>query len=266
MIAMGHENYFKMGINLAASIKQNSPDAHITIFTDVARTDNIHVFDEIKILTGIKPIQAKTLLYTISPYERTLYLDVDMLILPGRDITQLFSQLENTSFQIMNDCKGDEYSVWLAADSIRKITKNTESLLPVYYSELIYFEKKPEVKEYFDRVSYLFNFSEEKGRTFGGGMADELAFILASMEMRFFPTILNWLPIFWFFRDKADTSQQSYKLSEKYFGYSIGGNVYPEYVKAEYNNLVAYYSKVMKVTKPFKARDKRLYLSNRSKI
>lgn len=266
MIAMGHENYYHMGVNLAASLKRNSALIDISIVTDKYYPENAHIFDNVIVRPDLEPITAKTLLYELSPYTRTIYLDVDMIILPGKDINVVFNELDGIPFQIMNTCKGDEYSVWTDAQTIRAATNNHDDPLPTYYSELIYFEKGESMKEYFDKVKWLYVNSKIRGRSFAGVMADELAFILASMEMKVFPKKFNWLPVFWFFRDKKDTALQSFTLGEKYYGYSLGGNNYPEYVKAQYNNLVAYYSQVMKVTKPYKAKDKRLYLSNRSKI
>jgi len=266
IIALGHKNYYRMAVNLAASIKRNSPNIHISIVVDSIHEDNAHVFDNIISAKYDNPVEAKTDVYDLSPYDKTLYLDADMILLPDVDLEKLFVELENVDFTIMNACAGDDYSVWASADAIRFATGNTEDPLPAYYSELIYFTKCSRIESYFEAVQHEYKTATLRGRTFAGVMADELAFTLASMKLKIFPHKLNWLPVFWHFRDKKDTGMQPYQLCEKYYGYSLGGNITPAYAKAQYDNLVTYYAQVMKVTKPFKALDKRTYLSNRSKI
>lgn len=266
LLATGHANYYRMAVNLAASIKRHNPLIHISVVVDAFK-DDCELFDGIILAhNSVLPGELKTRIYDISPYDRTLYLDVDMIMLPDRDISELFTELEEVPFTIMNTCIGDDYSVWVDGSAIRKATGNMSDPLPAYYSELIYFEKGEYTASYFKEVKYQYMTSELRGKQFAGGMADELAFILASMKDKVFPHKLNWLPVFWHFRDRKDTGLQPYQLAKKYYGYSLGGNRTPPHVKAQYDNLVSYYAQVMKVTKPYKAIDKRMYLPNRSKI
>lgn len=270
LLATGHENYYGMAVNLAASIKRHNPSVHITIAVDqniIDKTLRSFIIDAfIQVPSLSLSGELKTRIYDLSPYDRTLYLDVDMLMLPERDITNLFKELEGVPFTVMNQCKNDDYSVWADASAIRKATDNLQDSLPCYYSELIYFEKGEETKKYFIEVKNQYATSIIRGKEFAGGMADELAYILASMKLRFFPHKLNWTPIFWHFRDKEDTALQTWQLSAKYYGMSLGGNSTPAYIKAQYDNLVSYYAQVMQITKPYRAVDKRMYLSNRENI
>jgi len=268
LLATGHQNYYRMAVNLAASIKRHNAQVDISCVIDASPFPIAFspLIDKHFRIPSMLPGDLKTRIYELSPYDRTLYLDVDMIMLPDRDITELFTELDGVPFTVMNTCAGDDYSVWVDATAIRSATQNVDDPLPAYYSELMYFEKCEYTASYFEKVRYEYVTSELRGKQFAGGMADELAFILASMKGRIFPHKLNWLPIFWHFRDRKDTGLQPYQLAKKYYGYSLGGNRTPPHVKAQYDNLVSYYAQVMKVTKPYKAVDKRMYLSNRSKI
>lgn len=276
LIAMGHENYIKMAVNLAASLRYNAPNISIHLVHDggydalsdqeksLFSTNEVPV-DQVWHTNGkVDYIKPKTRMYELSPYTKTLYLDVDTIWLIDRSLDQLLSELSNVPFAIMNEGP-TEKCYWADPSEIRAST-NSEHPMYVFYSELLYFEKSPELKNYFLLVKKAFDKPIVKTRTFSGSaMPDELAFIIASHKTGILPHRNDWLPVYWYFRDKKMRHLQPYQLPSHVFAYSIGGNVTPEYAKAHYNNLVSHYSSKMGIKKPYQVRDKRSYIPERTK-
>lgn len=268
MIAMGHENYLKMAVNLAASIKANDTclihlihDGGYSLLgaQEASLFDSHAEYIHQEKMDFIKP---KTELYELSPFDKTLYLDVDMVFLVNKKVGDLLSGLSGTDFAIMNQGR-EEKCLWADPAEVRKVTGDTHPM-HVFYSECLYFEKNPKTKDFFKKVKAAYNKPKVKTMTFAGShMPDELAFIIASLQTGLLPHQENWLPVYWYLRDKKYRHMQPYELP--FYAYSIGGNVVPEYGKAHYNNLVSYYSKIMGISDPYKVRDKRSYLPERVK-
>lgn len=274
MIAIGHENYMRMAVNLAASIKCNSKISIHLVHDDKWKDLSIeeqNLFDTNAIPAGkhwrtgpqVNAIKAKTRLYELSPFDRTLYLDVDMIML-NRSIDGLLSDLLGAEFAIMNNGK-EEVCWWADPSEIRSVTGNDHPMY-WYYSELIYFEKTDGMKEFFKRVKDNYDKPRVACKTFGNShMPDELAFIMASLQTGILPHKDAWLPIYWYLRDKQHRHLQPYQLEDMYYGYSIGGNVTPSYAKAHYNNLAIHYANSIGLKKPYQVRDKRSFIAERQK-
>jgi hypothetical protein len=274
MIALGHENYIKMAVNLAASIRATSQvnihlvhdgklselsEAEQTLFTSDSLPDNRHWH------TGQSedPVKAKTRLYDLSPYDRTLFLDVDMIWL-FRPIDELINELEGVDFAIMNEGP-IEKCYWADPAEMRTVT-GSEVPMHVFYSELLYFEKSDQMKAYFKSVKANYDKPRVRSKEFAGShMPDELAYIMASLQTGILPHAANWFPVYWYLRDKANRHLQPYQLSNIFYAYSIGGNVTPQYAKAHYNNLSTHFASKMGIKKPYQVRDKRSYIATRQK-
>jgi len=276
LIAMGHENYLRMAVNLAASLKVNDPSVKIHLSHDgglYSLSDKEQgLFDSEQVPphalwhTKDQPdyIKPKTRMYELSPFDKTLFLDVDMVWMAGRSVSDLVKELGGVDFTIMNEGP-KEMCYWADPAELRQMV-GAENPLYIYYSELVYFEKGTKAKDYFKKVQRAFDKPKPGTKTFAGSaMPDELAFIIATMQTGVGPHQDNWLPIYWHFRDKKHRHLQPYQLSKMFYGYSIGGNVTPEYAKAHYNNLTAHYASVMGIKKPYQVRDKKSYISERSK-
>lgn len=272
IIAIGHHNYYQMSATLAASIKANGSKAPICLLHDgnisMLSQDKQGMFDTNKVIPNKYyekcPVKAKTFIYNLSPFDKTLYLDADMVILPGKNIDELMTSLEGVDFTIMNEIS--DYCVWADVSKLREYTGNISDAIRIYYSELIYFEKGEKTKKYFKEVQKCYSEIDFSNKVFAGGMADELAFIAASMKLRIYPHLDNWLPVFWHFRDKKHRHLQMHQLGQHYIGLSAGGNVTNGVTKSSYNNLSIHYSSVMGIQQPYKLNDKRNYLQERITI
>ncbi len=274
MIAMGHENYIKMAVNLAASIRASSKIAiHLahdgkynklsSIEQALFSSNNIPADEVWHVKEKEDFVKAKTRLYELSPFNNTLFLDVDMVWL-FRPVDELFKELEGTQFAIMN-IGPEEKCYWADPIEIRQFT-NSEHPMHVFYSELLYFKKNAITKAFFKQVKQNYDKPKVKSKQFAGNhMPDELAYIIASLQTGLLPHIDNWLPIYWYLRDKKHRHLQPYQLTNTFYGYSIGGNVTPQYAKAHYNNLSTHFANAMGMKKPYQVRDKRSYIPERQK-
>jgi len=274
LIAVGHKDYVGMAITLATSLKFNDPAIKIALATDkpIAAELNdlfdeyVHVPEEYyKVGNSTQFIKAKTHMYDLSPFQETIFLDVDMIMLMNRKISILFEELKDIDWTIANTGKSD-VTIW--ADGVENIKKayKTEGDFWNFHSEFVYFKKNATVKKYFDRVKKIFN--NPKGNVVkfsGGNMADELAFQIASMQLDYYPHAENFLPTFWHARRKH-SNLYPYQLPQTYFSYSIGGNHLPPAVRINYNNLASFYFKKLNLQRPYQARDKKAWLPERAKI
>jgi hypothetical protein len=276
LIALGHENYLRMAITLAASLRTCDKDVNICLIHDgkynQLTTNEQALFSksincpEAHCTTNGKLdcIKAKTRIYELSPYQHTLFLDVDMIWLLGRSVTELIDSLEGIDFTVMNSGPMEK-CYWAEPEELRAAI-GSEHPMYIFYNELIYFEKGEKSKGYFKKVKQAYDKPIISSRAFGTShMPDELAYIIASLQTGVKPHQDNWFPVYWHLRDKGKRHLQPYQLSKEFYGYSIGGNVTPEYAKAHYNNLAAHYAKIVGITKPYQVRDKRSYIMERTK-
>jgi len=271
LIAIGSFEYLAMAENLAMSIKNVEPDMPIALahnYNEVKST----LFDKLikvpkKAYTtkGVTEyIKVKTYMYDLSPYDKTLFLDVDMVWLFKKTPSQLIAEAGDSNWTMSNTGKAT-YTIWANIEDIKELYPEKE--MWNYHSECVYFVKNETTKLYFDKVKEMFDNPKVKGREFGGArIADELAFQLASIEVDQYPHKENWLPIFWYARDRKDMSLMPYKLAEKYFAYSVGGNQTPTTVKKNFTDISKYHSDKSKLGKAYNIRDKRLFIKERNKI
>jgi hypothetical protein len=271
LIALGHVNYFKMAETLAVSLKSNDPDLQIAVVTEGNRLIDSSLFDKAIICPKqyythkgkVEYLKAKVHMYDLSPFDETIFLDVDQIALPGRRISDLFGKLKDVNLTFSNEGPSD-YSQW--ADVVEVVYVYGPGEFWNFHSELVYFKKGKSVKEYFNKAKRIYTENKLKSvmRFSGGQMADELAFQIASMQTGLYPHKENWLPNFWHRRDKINAYAYPYQLKQ-YYTYSIGGNANPPHVAGNYNNLAAFYYSKQGLQNPYKARDKRSFLPERQK-
>ena len=271
LIAIGSNEYLEMAKNLAMSIKNTEPEmpiclAHNYEYIDKSLFDfTIKVPDESWNTNGkVEYIKVKTWMYDFSPFEQTIFLDVDMVWLFNKKPSELFNECVDLDWTMSNTGLSDR-SIWCKIEDVRAIYPNVN--MWNYHSECIYFKKSEKVKKYFDTVKETYINPPISGTNFGGAsIADELAFQLASLKLNEFPHKENWLPIFWYARDKKTNHLQPYKLSEQYYAYSIGGNKLPSTVKGNFSTISNYHSKKSGFGKPYKVRDKKSFIPERRSL
>lgn len=268
LIAIGSSEYLEMAKNLAMSIKHLEPEMPICLAHNYEYIDKTLFDFEVKVPNEswntkgkVEYIKVKTWMYYFSPFQETIFLDVDMVWLFNKKPSELFNQCAGLDWTMSNTGLANS-SIWCKIEDVKQIYKNTQ--MWNYHSECIYFNKSEKTKKYFDKVKYMYENPTVKGTNFGGAsIADELAFQLASLELNEFPHKENWTPIFWYARDKKASHLQPYKLSETYFAYSVGGNKLPTTIKSNFSTISNYHSKTSKLGKPYKIRDKKSFIPER---
>lgn len=271
LIAIGSTEYLEMAKNLAISIKHIEPEmpiclAHNYEYIDKTLFDyTVKVPDESWNTKGkVEYIKVKTWMYDFSPFQETLFLDVDMVWLFDKKPSELFNECIDVDWTMSNTGLADS-SIWCDINDIRKIYPNVK--MWNYHSECVYFKKSDKNKKYFDTVKEMYINPPVKGTMFGGAsIADELAFQLASLKLNEFPHKENWTPIFWYARDKKDNHLQPYKLSNIYYAYSVGGNKLPTTIKNNYSTISNYHCKMSKLGKMYHIRDKKSFIPERRKL
>ena len=271
--AFGHNNYYQMAVVIAASIKANEPDMPICLVTD----NTIHIahaklFDSIIlpikesiINKGVTEyIKAKLFMYDYSPFDETIFLDVDQIIIKGRKLSTVFDELKNIDITFSNTGIAIE-SIWANIDEVKELYGNKPFWN--FHSEFVYFKKSEEVKNYFDTAKMVYEENEIKSalKFANGTMADELSFQCAAMIIGIYPHKENWTPNFWYDRNPKLAYKYPYELKD-YISYSIGGKSNPQHIKNCYNILAKAYFAILGLSNPYQVVDKRSYLPERRLI
>lgn len=283
LVAMGHPNYFRMAVALAATIKAGNKGISISVVTDGkthfkeeaerALFDSVIIAPAASYTTNgkIEFIKAKTYIYDFTPYQETLFLDVDIAILPNRDLASIFEELKEHDFVMSNPGYADTskekaISVWADPEEVLRAYGLKGKKWYGYHSEFIYFRKCKEVKKYFETAKKVFTTPKVETVKFSGGtMADELAFMIASMQLDYYSMLVDYLPIFWY-RRHSEKNLRPYEFDSKYVGYSVGGNNAPTNIKENYNVIVGAAFHKLGLKYPYKFINKRMFLPERKTI
>lgn len=279
LISLGSPYYIRMAANLAFSIKQRS-NIHITLVSnnhDILEAHDKVNFDAIidcpkeyyTINGEIKYFKAKTCIYELSPYERTLFLDVDMVALPTRTFDKLFSELNENN--LVFACRGssdineatEKTSQWADITKIKSKYNINEGKWFQLSSEFIYFTKTEKNKLFFDKAKEFYENPQIEYLNFAGCMADELAFGVASLLTGVYPDKDQFTPIYWAQAEKRIAKAIDPFIIENYYGYSLGHAYNYPNQKAFYNNIMQYYKPGRQF---FPAQNKKIFVSNRDRI
>lgn len=150
------KKYTKCAYALALSLKNQMPSANISMVTDddIPKKYNL-VFDNIisvpwknkNSTTSILKVEDRWKLYHCSPYDETIVLDSDMLVLS--DINHWWNDLSN--FDLFFTSQVNTYRGNIATGRYYRKTFDSNNL-PNYYFGLCYFKKTEFAKEYFQWI------------------------------------------------------------------------------------------------------------------
>lgn len=204
LIAFG-KPYGKMAFNLAASIKVRSGiKIHLVCDADALSDISTNFFDshqvyDFKTLNNrIDPCQAKIDIYSLSPFQKTLFLDVDAVCM--NSLEGLFDKLSGTSvyFQVMGRGRREDkitYSHWAENKTIWEHFKlKDDAILSSCQTSVIYFEKGKEGKKFFDQLQNNYNNRLDKNQySVMWGMSkahpDELYYSVTATQLNILPDI-----------------------------------------------------------------------------
>lgn len=276
LLALGAPEYGNMAANLAASIRYADPDiaihlvhtersislltpAHRALFTSFAECPvECHT-------AGLEYIKAKTHIYDLTPFEETLFLDVDMYILPTTRMSSVLSQLSSIcDYTIENRGYADlgmpdeqldpTYSHWVNVLDVKKHYQTTGRFYQLH-SEFIFFKKNEANQKFFETVREVYDTRPVTWTVFDGAVPDEYAFDIATCITGHHPHQDGYVPIYWHGMDgQRDWNKE---VVRRYIGFSLGGNFTPDWITAKVNAYKQLYRKALKLPHLFNVAPKR---------
>lgn len=255
-IAVGSESYGRMAINLAVSIKRNSPMPTAIIYSPSAvkgLEPLLYYFDYlIKIPDTDNPVKTcmnlKVRLNTKTPFSKTLFLDADCIIAPTHKIEELFEKVAGQPFTAYNthqyrltEKPYDKYNHWAEpSDIISTFRISPETEIPQINSSFLYWEKGVKSDKVFDEAKRVMR-SGLKHENFRGEFPDELAFNVACAITKIYPHKKRFKPIYLHILN--ETISKEYIL-ENYACMSVIGTKTDGRIIQYYNDFVQYYSDI----------------------
>lgn len=285
LLGAGVPMYGNWCFNLAVSIHAQTPDMPIIIVTD-SKSEGIREItpdkmgefyagvslyeEDCKNDSGIDDfLRGKNLLYKVSKsfegvFDEFLFLDADVIILPGKSVESLFS---GKDFNI--SCRGsgklpkyDTY--WLKGSDVTEMYPQfVDKTMYNVSSETISWKHTKEMDAYWESVEKYYDQPKTKFTKFGFGTPDEIAHSLAMMEHGIELDNDSWMPHFW---ERHDKKTPNITIMGDYIGFSIGGNTIRTESARFYNNTVQNYMQARRIRNWWPARSKREFLPDRSNI
>ena len=282
LIAVGHKNYGQLVGSLAASIRANNCQIPIHL---VYEQDTITRLDAqyLALFTSksIIPIEcithkentcyikSKVHMYDLSPFENTLFLDADILMLNNGKINQVFEDLKDVDFTIKHSGgkKFTDESItkdsmqWANLLEVKEAYNFTNEMIWNVHSEFIWWKKNKENKKLFDLWIKNFENLKVKNIEFGGCIPDELPLWISMCQLNTQLISEKYHPIFWPM-DSVKIMRIT-DLKVDYVGLSIGGNSIAEVQKNNYDILVGLYAKILNLRYKFLCQPKKKWVAER---
>ena len=253
LIALG-KHYSKLAFNMAKSIKQYN-DISISCITDETESFLLTEYDNIirpqlsDYLEGYmkNPFYLKTKIYDLTPYEHTIYLDVDGIAL--KDLSPLFAykfkiqEVAKYNYSTSDDCQ----MVW-----VNKIGKKLTDLYdayelpherdyPEYNSSIIIFNKSIKNEKYFTKARENYLDRRLPFKPIGGMYPDELAWNLTSAQLQQYSEAPHIKPIHFDWENKGMPIGD---ISKKYYILGLAGGFH-------YSKVVHLYEQTVKQFSPY---------------
>lgn len=272
IFAIGHPYYGRYAFNLAITIKavEDIPIAVVHDSTSLSHLDDSQkaVFD-ILIPSELKPgCGAKLNAYNLSPFDKTLLLDADMIWLPVHKPSELFEELSGVEFTGITEGSTDNlsshYFFWAEVEEMRKKYEITGTIHQ-WRTEVLYFEKGEKIASVFeDALKINESHGLSKVKEFAEGIPDELSINIAAAKHEINPHKPNWQPSYWaqLFQNSIPQVDTLYR---QYYLLSAGGNMTTENVKQLYNRIVKAQAPKLGLTHCFGLQSKHSFLPQRRK-
>lgn len=173
ILAQGPLRYIAMARNISMSLSISNPEISKTLVTDSNAGDLNFFYDHIvpvKENSGTGYIQ-KLLIYEYSPYEKTLFIDVDCLVI--RNIDWLFKRFEKLPVSVIGAKK---FSGSLIGTSVEKLRDRLGiDYLLSFNGGVYYFERSETARKVFEdaRDIFLRTYDELGLIKFSGKPGDE---------------------------------------------------------------------------------------------
>ncbi len=270
LIATKHPNYGTMAYNLALSIKSVEDIPIAVIFSGPSLSylneDQLRYFDykiDLPDNSG-DGFGTKLHLDQLTPFDKTLCLDVDMLWL-GKKPSELFASLDGVQFTCITEGNTDDpnkkYYFWAEPKEIQQLYKVNK--IWQTRSEVMYFEDGTKVFEV--ARSLIPQEKLSSIRMFGKNIPDELYFNIAIAMLKVDPHIPKWQPAYWC-RLHNELMPNLSILYRDFYLLSLGSNAASPIMKRAYDNIMRIVCNKTKVPYMFKLKSKKEWAPDRLKI
>ena len=209
IVALGHDNYRRMALNLAMSIRVSNPDTQIALVCNEGVESKFNYFEKqyfsqfIEInpkaytINGKVEIPlAKTMIYELSPFDETVYIDSDSIWIKNKKVDNLFNTYKGVNFGFTlyhpnahYPVDSDNSNFWFKeGETVRDLRKYfTKLKKDAYYyhlqSSFLYFKKSKQAEAIFNKAKDLFIKRDFEFRDWADSMPDELAFSLSLLNL-----------------------------------------------------------------------------------
>ncbi len=288
LMAFGDSHYGRMAYNLALTIRLKTdipihlvfePSAithlteeHMRVFSSFYKLDDPSYFT----VCGKKNYAyPKLFLYDLSPFDNTLFLDVDTAWCGNGSVENIFEEYSKQDFIIKNrnyyDFKTKETSdgqplwFWVDEKEVAKAHALKFGRLYSVHAEFIYFKKTDSALVIFEAAKLVANkpLVESFLKWSNQNNVDEVPISISmAINKTRIPSPIN--PTHWYQADGIWIERQ--KLFEDFSLLSTGGNRFPKYLACIYNDLVNYAAQELKMPNAFPHEDKKNYLPERQTI
>lgn len=284
LLALGSPLYGQMAFNAAMSLKADDPNIKIALFytkgaISTLKKWHLPMFDmffEVPemdyTLNGKTQYQiCKLRVYDYSPFDETLYLDVDMLWCKGRKVSWLMGELTHHEFAIGCGSYLDvatrkykrKYQLWGNWENIIKHHNITSGKLWETWSAIIFFKKVPIVKQMFDEALKVYMDDKAPCYEWANGKPDEYCINIAMNKVGLNPHQENYVPIYCgFIGGRRDEET----IKKKFWGFGFTGNRLGKSDKETYNKWVNQLSLYHKILDRFYHVDKKAQIPERLRI
>ena len=179
-IAHSDSKYAIQAINLARSIRYHSPGMQLAVATDLDQALFDGIYDHVIRwnFSEWNGLVAKLEAFRMSPFDKTLYLDVDCLTVAPLD--RVFDYFEGRNFAVFG--RNEALPPWFESmDAVRSVVYS--DTYPVFNGGLYYFTKSAEAGRVFQNAKkYFFNYDSLRLRYNNQNQNDEPLFSLAMAE------------------------------------------------------------------------------------
>lgn len=256
-MAFGSPQYGRLAYNLAVSLKAVEADCEITVVYHGKALSHLSqaqqcIFNQITELpAGIEPnFGVKLHLDKLTPYDETLYLDVDMAWVSNKTPSHLFNTLKDATFTGITegfydletdvDNGNEKYYYWAEPKDIKATYKLTDGTLYQWRSEVLYFKKCPAVTKLFKQARAVHANSKLKTalKFRKTQVPDELGINVSAAINNVDPHEYNWMPAYWPKLNKNHIPSPA-ELSSSYYLLSVGGEGATGSIKQLYNRIMS---------------------------
>lgn len=274
-IALKHQLYGRFAYNLALSVKSADPKQRVSVVADEEALSHLHegqrmIFDRIiKPMPHqcqrdgkLKPLITKFYLNDLTPYDRTLFVDADVIFSPFCDFTKLWAEVEGVEWTMANRGinKPDAgVSEWVDSGKLLESYPDVTQWYDLS-SEWMYWEQSPTADSIFAGARYFYDEGKLLTRQFAGDKPDEPFFNLALNAYDVQPHKAPWQPTYW--QPSAKKVLNAMQVKTEYYAFSAGGNHLPKHLMRIYTELANNASTRMNMP-ALAIGDKRSYLTER---